>query len=88
MPEVVTSNEAQFGVFGIALALITWFSGTTICILFGACAGAVLAEDPGRIGTIIRGGQSQTLNVGATPPLPPPAGELSLRDAFRSTDDT
>ena len=27
MPEVVTSNEAQFGVFGVALALVTWFSG-------------------------------------------------------------
>ena len=47
MPEVVTSNEAQFGVFGVALALVTWFSGAAICILIGACAGAVLAEDPG-----------------------------------------
>ena len=48
MPEVVTSNEAQFGVFGVALALVTWFSGAAICILVGACAGAVFAEDTGR----------------------------------------
>ena len=39
MPEVVTSNEAQFGVFGVALALVTWFSGAAICVLVGACAG-------------------------------------------------
>ena len=47
MPEVVTSNDAQFGVFGIALALVTWFSGAAICVLIGACAGPVLAEDTG-----------------------------------------
>jgi membrane protein len=87
MPGLVTDNEAQFGVFGVALALITWFSGSAICVLGGACAGAVLAEDPGRIGIFIRGGQSQTLTVGAPPSLRPPARELSLRDAFHSTDD-
>jgi membrane protein len=43
MPKVVTSNEAQFGVFGIALALVTWFSGAAICILIGACVGPVFA---------------------------------------------
>ena len=59
MPEVVTSNEAQFGFFGVALALVTWFSGAAICILVGACAGAVFAEDPGRVGTFIRGGESR-----------------------------
>lgn len=87
MPGLVTDNEAQFGVFGVALALITWFSGVAICVLVGACAGAVLAEDPGRIGIFIRGGQSQTLTVGASPSLRPPSRELSLRDAFHSTDD-
>jgi membrane protein len=88
MPKTVTSNEDQFGVFGIALALITWFSGAAICVLVGACAGAVLADDPGRIGRFIRGGQPQTLTVGAAPPLRPPTRELSLRNAFDSTDDT
>ena len=88
MPEVVTSNEDQFGVFGVALALVTWFSGAAICILVGACAGVVLAEDPGRIGTLVRGAESQTLTEGARPPLPAPAHELSLRDAFHSTDDS
>jgi uncharacterized BrkB/YihY/UPF0761 family membrane protein len=87
MPGAVTRNEAQFGFFGVALALVTWFSGAAICVLIGACAGPVLAEDTGRVGTLIRGGESGTLTAGAPPPLPPPARELSLRDAFHSTED-
>jgi membrane protein len=88
MPAVVTSNEAQFGFFGVALSLVTWFSGVAICVLIGACAGPVLAEDTGRVGRLIRGGESGTLTAGAGPPLPPPAHELSLRDAFHSTQDS
>jgi membrane protein len=88
MPGLVTSNEAQFGFFGVALAVVTWFSGAAICILIGACAGPVFAEDPGWVGTRIRGGEPQTLTAGARAPLPPPARELSLRDAFHSTDDS
>ena len=86
MPGVVTGNEAQFGFFGVALALVTWFSGAAICVLIGACAGPVLAEDTGRVGRLIRGGESGTLTAGARPPLPPPARELGIRDAFRSTE--
>ena len=88
MPEVVTSNEEQFGIFGIALALVTWFSGAAICILVGACVGVVLAEDPGAIGTFIRGADSQTVTAGARPALPAPDHEMSLRDAFHTTDDS
>ena len=88
MPAVVTSNEAQFGFFGVALALVTWFSGAAICVLMGACAGPVLAEDTGLVGRRIRGGDPGTLTADAGPPLPPPARELSLRDAFHSTQDS
>jgi membrane protein len=87
MPDVVTQNEAQFGFFGVALALVTWFSGAAICIVIGACAGPVFAEDTGQVGSIIRGGESRTLTVGAPPALPPPTGELTLRDAFDIADD-
>jgi len=45
-----------------------------------------LAEDTGRVGTLIRGGESGTLTAGARPSLPAPARELGLRDAFRSTE--
>jgi membrane protein len=87
MPEVVTSNEAQFGFFGVALALVTWFSGAAICVLVGACAGPVLAEDRGRLGRFIRGGEPGTLNAGAPPELPPPMRDLGFRDALRTGDD-
>jgi membrane protein len=88
MPGVVTSNEAQFGFFGVALALVTWFSGAAICVLIGACAGPVFAEDAGSVGTFVRGGEPGTLVDGALPALPPPTRELSLRDAFQTTDGT
>ena len=39
------------------------------------------------MGTLIRGGEPETLTPGARPSLPPPARELSLRDAFQSTED-
>ena len=87
MPELVTKNEAQFGLFGVALALVTWFSGTAICVMVGACAGPVFAEDTGRLGRFIRGGKPGALKEGAPPELPPPTRDLSFRDAFRSGDD-
>jgi membrane protein len=87
MPAIVRSNEAQFGVFGIALALVTWFSGAAICVLIGGCAGAVLAEDGGRIGRLVRGAGSRTLKAGARPQLAPPIRGLSLRDSFQWMED-
>jgi membrane protein len=87
MPEVVASNQEQFGFFGVALALVTWFSGAAICILVGACAGPVFAEDTGRLGRFIRGGEPGTLNAAAPPELPPPTRDLRLRDAFRTGED-
>jgi membrane protein len=87
MPQMVAKNEAQFGFFGVALALVTWFSGAAICILVGACAGPALADDTGRVGRFIRGGASRTLNAGAAPELPPPTRDLTLRDAFQSGED-
>jgi membrane protein len=88
MPNVLTSQESQFGVFGVALALVTWFSGAATCILVGACAGPVFAEDPGRVGMFVRGREDSTLTAGASPPLPPPTRELTLRDAFQGSEDT
>jgi membrane protein len=87
MPQVVASNETQFGFFGVALALVTWFSGAAICVLVGACAGPVFAEDTGRLGRFIRGSEPGTLNAGAPSELPPPTRDLSLRDAFGTGED-
>ena len=79
MPEVVTSNEAQFGFFGVALSLVTWFSGAALCILVGACAGPVFAEDPGRVGTFVRGGEAGTLTAGARRGSRPPTASSASR---------
>ena len=88
VPNVVTDNEEQFGIFGVALALVTWFSGAAICILLGAGAGVVFAEDTGAVGALVRGGDGPLLAAGARPSLPPPVRELTLRDAFQSTSDS
>ena len=61
MPETVTKNQDQFGVFGIALALVTWFSGAAMCLIVGACAGAVIALHPGRLGRLARGDDDDVL---------------------------
>ena len=74
MPALVTSNEAQFGFIGVALALVTWFSGAALCVLVGACAGSVFAEDPGRLGSLIRGDEPDALERrGASGPATTPA---------------
>jgi len=88
MPSVLESQESQFGIFGVALALVTWFSGAATCILIGACAGPVFAEDTGRVGALVRGGEDSILTAGASAPLAPPTRELTLRDAFEGSDDT
>jgi membrane protein len=87
MPQVVTRNQTQFGFIGVALALVTWFSGAAICVLVGASAGVVLAEDDGRIGALIRGSEPSLLVDGAPPSLPPPTRAPRLRDAFQTTDE-
>jgi len=87
MPEVISRNDTQFGFFGVALALVTWLSGAAICILVGACAGPVLAEDDGPLGNLIRGRDPELLIEGAARALPAPERPLRLRDAFGTQED-
>ncbi len=89
MPGVVESHQQQFGFFGVALALVTWFSGAALCIVIGACAGSVLAEDTGVVGRWVRGVAESPLVPGAAPALPSPTRVLRLVDALgmRSDDD-
>ena len=87
MSDVVTRNQDQFGYFGISLALVSWFSGAAICILVGACAGAVLAADTGKVGALIRGAMPSLLVEGAAPSLPAPQTAPRLSEAFRPTED-
>jgi membrane protein len=89
MPGVVASHQRQFGFFGVALALVTWFSGAAICVVVGACAGAVLAEDPGIVGHWVRGPDPSLLTPGAPPSLGAPIRTPRLVDALgmRDVDD-
>jgi membrane protein len=87
MPNVVTRNETQFGFFGVSLALVTWFSGAAICILFGACVGSVFAGDTGRVGALIRGPEPSLLIEGAEPSFRGPERGPRLSEAFRPTED-
>lgn len=87
MPGVVTRNQNQFGFFGVALALVTWFSGAATCVLIGACAGSAFAEDAGSVGELIRGREQALLVDGVPPALEAPDRQLRLRDAFQPTEE-
>jgi membrane protein len=87
MPGVVTSHQRQFGFFGVALALVTWFSGAAICIVVGACSGAVLAEDQGILGRWVRGPDPSLLTPGAPASLTAPTRAPRLADALGLRDD-
>jgi membrane protein len=87
MPGIVTRNQHQYGFFGVSLALVTWFSGAAICIVVGACAAPVLAEDPGPIGRWVRGRSPSVLVPGAAPALPAPPGRPRLADALGPSED-
>jgi membrane protein len=72
MPSQITTEQTQFGIFGIALALITWLSGAAACILIAATAGVTAVEDDGLLGRISRLGTTELLKEGAAPALPAP----------------
>ncbi len=88
MPRSVLSNNRQFGFFGIAISLVSWFSGAAICIMIGACAAPVLAEDTGALGRIAKFGADSLLVEGAPPFTPPPVRGPQLSDAFADMDDS
>jgi len=87
MPINLEWDQEQFGFFGISLGLITWFSGAAVCIVFGACAGPVLAEDSGAIGRFVRGSTDGVLAPGAAPSLPAPLPTAATDAAAMDLDD-
>jgi hypothetical protein len=87
MPRSVLSNNRQFGFFGIAISLVSWFSGAAICIMIGACAGTVLVEDRGVLGRLARFGADSLLVEGAPASLPAPTRGPQLADAFKERQE-
>ncbi|HSF26984.1 MAG TPA: YhjD/YihY/BrkB family envelope integrity protein [Actinomycetes bacterium] len=54
LPDMVSSSHQQFGFLGVAFTLFSWLSACAFVIVVATVVGAVLAEDPGRLGRFIR----------------------------------
>jgi membrane protein len=54
LPALVASNQQQFGLLGVAFTLFSWLSASAFVVVVATVVGAVLAEDPGRLGQFIR----------------------------------
>jgi len=54
LPALVASNQQQYGLLGVAFTLYSWLSATAFIIVVATVVGAVLAEDPGRLGQLLR----------------------------------
>jgi membrane protein len=54
LPSLVASNQQQFGLLGVAFTLFSWLWASAFIIVVATVVGAVLAEDPGRLGQLIR----------------------------------
>jgi membrane protein len=54
LPTLVASNQQQFGLLGVAFTLFSWLSASAFVVVVATVVGAVLAEDPGRLGQLIR----------------------------------
>src|SRR5262245_29248266 len=83
MPRSVSNNQHQFGFFGVALSMVTWLTGAAMIIVIGACAGAVVAEDRGVLGRLVRGGDDAPILVpDAQPSIAAPERAPTLTDAL------
>lgn len=82
MPMTVSENFSQFGAFGIALSLVTFFTGSGFVIVIGAVIGPVLVEAADPVGRWLRGATGTPLEPAAPPALPGPRRPVRLADAF------
>jgi membrane protein len=54
LPTLVASNQQQYGLLGVAFTLFSWLWACAFVIVVATVVGAILAEDPGRLGRLIR----------------------------------
>jgi membrane protein len=54
LPDLVASNQRQYGLLGVAFTLFSWLWACAFVIVVATVVGALLAEDPGRLGRLIR----------------------------------
>lgn len=59
VPRMVESNETTFGPSGVIFALVSWLIVIGTVLVVTAVVGAVLAQEDGRIGRLMRGDESR-----------------------------
>ena len=82
MPQTVQNNSAQFGFFGVALSLVSWFLGLSFAIIAVSALTPVLLDGDGRLSRWLRGPDGDALAPAAAPALPGPTRRLQLIDAL------
>jgi len=82
MPGNVSNQFAEFGAFGIAMAIVSWFTGLAFLIVAAAAAAPALADGEGKVGRWLRADQQTAVETGAAPALPGPSRPVRLSDAF------
>jgi membrane protein len=82
MPGNVTNQFAEFGAFGIAMAIVTWFTGLAFLIVGAAAIAPALTDGEGRVARWLRADQPTAVEPGAAPALPGPTRPVRLSDAF------
>jgi len=87
MPANVFNNFAEFGAFGIALSIVTWFTGLSFVIVAAAAIGPALADGADGFAKWLRAGRPTAVESGAAPALPGPSRPMRLSDAFGRGED-
>jgi membrane protein len=87
MPASVQNNSAQFGFFGVSLALVSWFVGACFVIIVSAALCPVLVEGDHALARWLRAGGEDALVPGAPAGLPGPTRRLRLLDAIAVHQD-
>ena len=82
MPANVTNQFAEFGAFGIAMAIVTWFTGLAFLIVAAAALGPALTDGQDRFAGWLRADQPTAVEPGAAAALPGPSRPVRLSDAF------
>lgn len=82
MPRMVESNAAQFGFFGVSLAIVSWFVGIAFVVVVGAALGPTLSEGDGRFAIWLRSPSGTVLNEGSAAAKPAPTQRLRLASAL------
>jgi membrane protein len=54
LPSLVVTNQQRYGLLGVAFTLFSWLSACAFVIVVATVVGAVLAQDPGRLGRFVR----------------------------------